>query len=843
MTAWAFADPNRLRPKLHLKSSNKLYSNSFDVKQSILKRQLPESDPADEPQSKRQKSVEPSSLSTISDKVAADLYTDLDEVATDILAAIKASLADLKTDGSEETDADVAKRIAGVNEFRDRAIEILQREQSYGLRQPDSKRDVRKQNNQTGEMVLSLLGYAPQERRLFSSMPISKDMDLSESPLPAGVTLSYVRPTTPKEERVQTLGELFAPARSQPPLQAPKPPRNQAKGSKLDFYHPELTDRSAYPGNNYFNTQLTAGYYLDYSQAAPVSPSRSKHHQRAQSLAGKKPSEEETKAAEMEALFRGAFSSFAPCKDDSAALVPSSVAGRMWWQRGGSNGFQAMLGVEYDNKSEDAGEKTTDADVIDPAMIEEAIEQWDDNAVDPSLDEIMGSKHTEDEKEVDEILEEVGHLIETLSSYQRIRNLNLPNSHNRPGSEPVSGDMLANAAPKPSEEEVATYQMLKAQLALIVKTLPPYAVAKLNGDQLDELLISTRIQVSSDQYKGVMEEDESGVQARIRAQQQAAQQQQASSPRQQRTPSVSGQYPNHYQQQPASHYGTPSRPPSHHQQSQFYRPGMTPAAPYQQSPRQYPPAQQPRPPQPNQYTRTNGYPHQYATQLAKAQTPYGHQNMPQFAGQARPAYGQMPQQGSPQVRHPSYPQNYPQQGTPQQGYNPYTNGGGSRQMSPQMNRQNYGSPSPATPQQGQAQRYGAPNPMQSQMQSQMNRFQAHPQPHQQSPSQPSATSSQSPGIVGYHTVISEAQQQRILDQAKARVAAQERSASFGDKMATPGGLHMGIGNNRSVSMGMQHQPQDPRTPMGQSIQRPPSNGNSRMTPVPLPQMPGHGQQQ
>ncbi len=64
---------------------------------------------------------------------------------------------------------------------------------------------------------------------------------------------------------------------------------------------------------------------------------------------------------------------------------------------------------------------------------------------------------------------------------------------------------------------------IASQLALIIKTLPPYAIAKLNGDQLEELLISTKVQISTDQYRGVMEEDDAAAQARLRAQQQAAQ--------------------------------------------------------------------------------------------------------------------------------------------------------------------------------------------------------------------------------------------------------------------------------------------------------------------------------
>ena len=114
-----------------------------------------------------------------------------------------------------------------------------------------------------------------------------------------------------------------------------------------------------------------------------------------------------------------------------------------------------------------------------------------------------------EDKEVDEILEEISELLETLNSYQRIRNLSL-------NPLPRSGSTSSVADPaKPSEAEVATYNTLKAQLTLMIAMLPPYAVAKLNSDQLAELNISTKIQVLTDNYKGVMEEDEAAARAKV----------------------------------------------------------------------------------------------------------------------------------------------------------------------------------------------------------------------------------------------------------------------------------------------------------------------------------------
>ncbi|KAM0452104.1 hypothetical protein ACHAPV_009621 [Trichoderma viride] len=827
---------------------------SFVIGPSILGRPLsaPEPESEDEPHAKRQKSAEPPTKLSIADKVAADAYTSLDAIAADLASAVKASLSEMDIGSSDSGARAVSlKRAAQINEFRDRAMDLLCREKAYpNTRQEPAHGEVEVHTaSEKSEMVLSLVGYAPQERRLFSSLPLSKDVDLSDLSLPPGVSITRVVPSNP-QDHTQTLGELFAPPRPLPPLQPPKQPKTQAKGNRLDFYHPHLTDSSRYRGNSYFNTKLSTGYYLDYSQATPSWQTKTKQHERAQSLAGRKPSLSELEMSEMETLFRGAFSTFAPCKDDTAAVVPSSVASRLWWQRSGKQSFQRMIEVEYYGDLQDAEPVDPTRPIeLDEGAVQEAIDDWDETVVDPSLDDVMGSKHDEQDKEVDEILEEVSDLIETLSSYQRIRNLTLPNSQNRQSSDPVNGDMLANAGPQPSEEEQATYLMLKAQLALIIKTLPPYAVAKLNGDQLDDLLISTKIMVRTDQYSGTMDEDEASAQARLKAQQQAAAQAAQANARQaQRTPSVSAvPYPNQYAAAAANQYGAPARPaplpqpqPQH---QQYYRP--TPAPNYQQPRNLGPPAPpQQRPPQPNQYTRTNGYPNQYATQLAKAQTPYGHQSLPQqYATQQRPNYGQMPQQGVPNARY-NFQQGYQHQqqhqhqhqhqpGTPQApaNYGTYANSPAAipaRTMSPQVGARPTFSPSPAVP---QNQGYSAPAPT---MASQMNRF-------------PSG----SPGLTGYHTVIPEAQQQRILDQAKARVAAQERSsAMFADRLSqgnTPNLSGMGLGVNIDASriaairanMANQNKPQSPTPSKPGGVNGTPGTSHVpyKVTPVPVPVIP------
>ncbi|KAM3530665.1 hypothetical protein MY4038_004834 [Beauveria bassiana] len=786
---------------------------SLDNDKAILTRVLPESKIDQEPQVKRQKSAELSTRSTISDKFVAKSYKTIDDVAADVALAVDEALKDVDAQGNP-------KEAVRMREFKRKALKFAAQEKAYPQIKAESQPELEKAFKE-GSSVLSIVGFAPQERRLFSSLPISEDVDFSDVALPAGVSIATVARSN-QQVATRTLGELFGSHRALPPLNPPKQPKTQAKGTTIDFYHPEPTNART---NCYFNTKLSSGYYLDYSNAIPSSQTVPKQRERAESLAGKKPSMSELETSEVESLFRGAFSSFAPCKDDSAAIVPSSVAGRIWWQRSGQQLFERMLDIEFygDKQSmePDAGSST---DEIDEAAIQDAIDHWDETAIDPSLDDVLGTRSKAD-KDTDDILTEVSDLIETLSSYQRIRNLTLPNSQNRQSSDPVTGDMLATAAPEPSEEEVATYEMLKSQLTLIIKTLPPFAVAKLNGDQLDDLLISTKIQVRTDDYQGTMEEDEAGVQARLRAQQQQQQQQQHQQqqvaqgarqpPQPQRTSSAGGQFPNQYPA--AAQYGTPGRTP---QPQQYYRPGSQPGF----QPQRNATPQQPRPPQPNQYTRSNGYAgNQYATQLAKAQTPYGHQNMPQYANQQRQQFAQapQPQPGTPNAAGYHQYQPPPQQGvSPTANYPGYTNG--APQQLPQVQLQRHMSP----PDQQQRQIYSqSPN-----MQTQQRYTTPTPQPG--TPAQGGRYAaganqsgySQSPGLTGYHTVISEAQQQRILEQAKARVAAGGQ----------PGGYSNVALAAARASIANQQKPQ---TPTGQRSSTPVLPPH-RVTPVPVPPIPG-----
>ncbi|KAK1831284.1 hypothetical protein QBC39DRAFT_96980 [Podospora conica] len=811
---------------------------------ALLKRPLPDPSHEGEPSTKKPKSDDDTKPTTIADKISDDAYADVEELFHDLNQVTKARLQELEAvaPGAHPSSNDDA--IAKVVNFKGKAYELWRREIAYpNVPRVSTKLSLRDApTSASGGVVLTMTGAAPTPRPLFTSLQHTSGPDgtlktIPVDKLPHGVTMTRILPEatagSEKNGRSLTLGELFPSPRNLPPLQPPKAPKNTTKGNVLGFYNPELTEKSKYRSGTYFSQPLSAGHWLDYSHATPTTHAKTKQRERAQSLAGHKPSSTELEMSEMEALFRGAFSSFAPSKDDSAAMISSRQVGRVWWTRVGHRNFDKLVEAEIaeDNEEGDVFDPAIGAD-FDEERVKEIIDTWDDDMVDPSLEEVLGKK-SDEESDIDTLLDEISDLIDTLASYQRNRNLALPTSQDRYSADPVNGDMLRNGSlsHQPSEEEMLTYETLKAQLTLIIKGLPPYAVARLNSDKLAELAVSTKIEIRTDEYKGVMEEDEPARLAR-----QAAQAAASNTQRQQHRVSNAGA-PNQYPvQQYPGHFAPNPRPIANaqHFPQTPVRPQVPP--PYQQRPPSTVPIPQP------QYTShqrpqpaTQYRPQTFAPQLAKAQTPYGHSNMqPYNATPTQPRMQQHPgnymapapgpanryppgyqggyQQPHQQPHQPIHPQHmqipqhqnnmqhsghsprpiqaqhvqmapHPQQHMqhpPSQPYSPYANGQQlPRTMSPQVAPAHGYNHTPTPPQQHQQLRqgsYGSPAMQPGSMQ-QRPYGGGTPQPNQmQQGGRPS-------GLTGYATVMPEGQHRQIMEQARARAEAENRAMGHMGKVA------------------------------------------------------------
>lgn len=609
------------------------------------------------------------------------------------------------------------------------------------------------------KLVLTLYGNAPGPKQLFSSLQEPANIDggrkdvsgpLREAGLPNGISTTQIVPIqatglVEDKKTVPKLGELFSTS-SLLPFNPPKPSRHTARGSAVGWYLPGQPDTSRLQGTQcYHGMQISVGQWLDY-YATSTGP-KQKLQEHAVSLGNIKPivpDEEEDESAKLETLFQNAYSSFAPTRDDTAALVPECQLNRIWWQKVGERSFDRFVHNTINMSSAIGAEASTSKpEVTDEEMrsFEEAVSHWDEQLVDPALQD-EGVKSIED-KDVEEIQLEVSELLEALNSYQRNRFLS----------------RQPDEAGKPTEAETATYNTLKAQLSLMIAMLPPYAVAKLDGDQLKELNISTKIPILTDTFRGVMEEDEEAQRAKV-AELAANRARSGQSPSTHRT--SASLYGNQYASTsrssvPTSQYyatQTPIRPPS----TNSSRAPVTAPVPYvqrQSSGASYRP-------QPGYAGPT--YPHQLPRSNQPAYVPPStqyYQTPTQSFGQQ--AYGAQTVAGN---RYQAPPNASYLSRQPSATNGLYSNGVAARQPSPQKG-QPY-SPQPTTVQPSRP--YGTPTPSVSQdrryQSSIPNGAIASPQP--QTPQTTAAL-----GATGYHTVMTPAEQSTMMERQRAQLAQQQ----------------------------------------------------------------------
>ncbi|TVY57589.1 hypothetical protein LCER1_G001690 [Lachnellula cervina] len=791
---------------------------AHDIDPSILSQPLPHRE-SSEPQAKRHKAEDGSETqisSSILTLVSTNVYTGLDDVLKDIDIAVLAVKEKLQTPNVvlriEQSQSELSTKASA---FKKRAHDLVAREKAFsaasrvnGAASTSNSRangssgvkasteiNVGSTNTKT---VLTLYGNAPGPKQLFSSFQ-AEDANgekrelvqtLRRAPLPAGISttdiVSIPFNNLVEDNRRNTLGDAFPTPPNVPALQPPKPSKvANTRSSTVGWYQPAAADPQRRAGT-YFTQNITPGVWLDYSNASSPQSSKKKQRDRAMSLgAAKAPQLEaepaESEAAKLEAIFRSVYSSFAPTKDDSAAVAPTGVIDRIWWQQVGQRNYERLIENEA-NIDPVTGTESEARPLVDEdeelKEFEKLAETWENDTVDPTLLPVEARyEKSFEEKSVNEILEGISELLETLSSFQRKRHMSL-NPSNRPAGLLSAPDTSTLGTPtKPTDSEQNTYEIIRAQLKMMIQSLPPYAVAKLNGDQLADLNISTKIEVHLDDYRGVLEEDE---QARAKAPATSVTVPRSSTSSLHRgTPSAL--YGNQYSasRPPAAgthqYYGggtsTPVRAPPTLPRApstgQVPYQAPRPAAPAPYRPQGYgTPNFQQRAPQPvqHQYPQTSGA--QYMTPSAQPYmrpTAPGYQGVPQSAPPA-------PMNG----RYPSQP-TYPHQTQGQNGidYHRFANGSQiPRQSSPpnqmyaQSSQPNHAQAQPAysghsTPTPGMAQN------RQSYLQNQVTNG-GTPQATPAQYNQPRQTT-------GYSTFMSQEQQQLMLERQRAQLANQQQA--------------------------------------------------------------------
>ncbi|KFX94477.1 hypothetical protein V490_04333 [Pseudogymnoascus sp. VKM F-3557] len=773
----------------------------FDTTPSILERPLSKREESKEPQAKRSKT---DNANTILTRAAANAYSSLDDVISDAKAA-SASLTDelQLPNGSTRThntplSIRESQLVTNINLFTKKAEDLAlrqktqddlklakeEREQSPNVSNYPTNGASPKASTQISmtpgehKLVLTLYGNAPGAKQLFSSLQETAKMPngtirvpqpLREVGLPNGINTTQIVPidtsgAVDDKKQLQTLGDLFSTSASTLPFLPPKPMRaSSSKGMAIGWSQPSVSDiERARNNQSYYSQPISSGHWLEYTGNSNIPDPKRRQRERALSLSGFKASTSDAESAEQEAakldaLFRSAYSSFAPTKDDAAAVVPQGTVSKIWWQRVGEKTFQRLANnmdnmalVGLDSLKSSSDEMAVDSVDDEDERFKDAVDNWEE-IIDPSLEDSTSDENEKsiEEKDVAEVLDGISDLLETLNSYQRNRNLALsavPRAGAMPGVD-------TSTPAKPTEAEAATYSILKSQLALMIATLPPYAVAKLNSDQLSDLNISTKVPVLTDTFKGVLEEDEYAARAKVAAMTAATSSRHTPSASHHRN-SSSSLYGNQYSTSsarpsapPAQYYNqsqTPNRPPS----TNMVRPPSTVgpipyAAPRTISGTKYRPQQAyGTPTYPHQVPRP-GPPQQYASgPQAYYQTP----NAQKFAQPPQTA----PQQRYQPQANAQYAAQRPQPSPNGLAAYPYATP--ARQASPQKPQQGYTSHLPAT----------APRP-----------FPASYYPNGGAPSTPQPQQPTPLGPTGYHTVMTPAEQSSMMERQRAQLAQQQ----------------------------------------------------------------------
>lgn len=782
------------------------------------------------PRSKRAKiSGDKDEAASIQDRVTSDRYNTLSEFLSDIEKASAAVIERNKTQASgTPTDGtpvtETVNRIAAFKKLLNSLVRqahvspaSIKAETPGNDTEVSEKQSTSTEESRNNGLVLTLFGNPANPKQLYSSLqksvkvPLSSDESeskkyvevqtpLPEDGLPNGITTTKVTPYDGEKPKVtkRTFGEVFTPKSTLPLLEPPRRPRSSSRPSQVPWIDPfdTVTNYRSFLGdrNNYSFAQLPSGNWLQYGgvTSSPSFWSRRQKQQPSQQHGEEKYHEDPILWPDEDAsMLQGVYSSFAPTFDSSGAVVQADSKNLVWWTKRGAKRLDVLLSIPDEGVPSDTTVQPGSIGDLDESTLEEMVRSFNpDDFADASIpsgaaknaedegeedeeEKVEKVEKTPEEKDTDDLLAEVSDLLETLSSYQRIRNLELPTPNQ--SAEAKDTTSTQTSPNKPSDAEFDVYETLRSSLSVLVSQLPPFAVAKLNGDQLADLNISQKILVENTDYPGSMEKDDHTIQ-----QERAAVAAAAPAPnRTSSTPSRPSGYQPQYNQR-AFNVNARIQPPGSFQSPQPYYPPRQPSTPGSYTPGNPQPLPGARPPAtPGQrpaYFPGYGQPTPQFNQgnpVPQYQRP-GQTGFNPYTGQPGPN----PAQGSPQQYNPRPGQPAPYNVTP---YGP------GRSASPQK------PPSYVTPR-------GSFMPPGSTLQ---QRFMQHPQPHQQSTPYGNFTPNQTPNAYSNSAAAmtyarSAAEQAALMDRNKVQLAAQ--GSPGGTPQSQPAGDHRSS-QDRSVTPG------------------------------------------
>ena len=357
--------------------------------------------------------------------------------------------------------------------------------------------------------------------------------------LPHGITAASVRTekaSAKADAKTPTLAELFRSSKAPRQMEVPRfSSQVAARGQTISWSQHELQMRPPRNGSrvSFYNQSLSSGHWLSYnvppsSSQLPSTGEKRKQRDRALSTgeANAELTEEDQEEIRLvkeaqqkardDALFKSSYSSFAPTHDNTAAVVPQQVKSRLWWDKYGS--FKPLR--YFEDYEDEELEEEVDEDALEvleskadgeEEKFAEMVDSWEDIDTTPADLKSKDKDATEvdkTDKEVDELIKEVSDMLETLSSYQRNRYISATPKQQGSTTQSKSLVELTGDPSHPSSAESILYDTLKSQLILIISSLPPYAVTKLDGEKLGDLNISTKMIVQVPMHNGTLSHQE-----------------------------------------------------------------------------------------------------------------------------------------------------------------------------------------------------------------------------------------------------------------------------------------------------------------------------------------------
>ncbi len=455
-----------------------------DTSPSLLKYPLP-AVRLNEPDLKRARLVKPeSSPDTIEDRILTGTYHSLHTLKEDARHVHDAILLDSSASVPNGTEGRLSKMLDVLEHYTLEPLESsktnadISAKTALVIQKPKQFLSLRSSVNGGAHVLFSGLevqqqskdseAHSPPEEAIGTSLP--NGFELTDFSTLGGKEMDLKKPQkrtfkvfTQHHHRVKT-------------LDLPHTAKNLVRGNTLDFV-PNSSRAENLPLNkhDYKFAKLSTGSWLSYRRSQQDrrktrSSSNGTDFKAALAANNVRQSKEMTE----DELFTSVYSSFAPSSDNAYSLIAEEDLDRQWWSQHGEKQLSRIVRPVDNNPPLVDGEaKGTD--------------EFADLAANFVAEEEEGVIPEDADKEVDSLLEEVSEMIKTLSSHQRNRSL----------------IYVANGTSvKLEKPEFDLYETLRDQLSILIATLPPFAVAKLNGDQLDELNISTRIVGEVPDYPG-----------------------------------------------------------------------------------------------------------------------------------------------------------------------------------------------------------------------------------------------------------------------------------------------------------------------------------------------------